>query len=109
LPTTSAWDNQIRGCVARLRALTGTAPDAPDLAALVGELVLKSPDFAGLWERYEVKGRKYATKSFPHPQVGDITLGFQAMHLEGTPDHDAMLLLDMTATHPAPNRTTQEH
>ncbi|NUP17415.1 MAG: helix-turn-helix domain-containing protein, partial [Streptomyces sp.] len=79
------WDNQIRGCVARLRALAGTDPDAPDLAALVGELVLKSPDFAGLWERYEVKGRKYATKSFHHPQVGDITLGFQAMHLEGTP------------------------
>ncbi|GAB2889259.1 helix-turn-helix transcriptional regulator [Streptomyces deserti] len=117
------WDNQIRGCVARLRALAGTDPDAPDLAALVGELVLKSPDFAGLWERYEVKGRKYATKSFHHPQVGDITLGFQAMHLEGTPgqrlgvytaepgtpDHDAMLLLDMTATQPAPDRTTREH
>ena len=40
------WDNQIRGCVARLRALAGTDPDAPDLAALVGELLLKSPDFA---------------------------------------------------------------
>ena len=26
------WDNQIRGCVARLRALAGTDPDAPDLA-----------------------------------------------------------------------------
>ncbi|MFE6489376.1 helix-turn-helix transcriptional regulator, partial [Streptomyces sp. NPDC057757] len=24
------WDNQIRGCVARLRALAGTDPDAPD-------------------------------------------------------------------------------
>lgn len=40
-------DNQIRGCVARLRALA----DAPDLTQLVGELLLKSPDFAGLWER----------------------------------------------------------
>ncbi|MFF2729849.1 helix-turn-helix transcriptional regulator [Streptomyces sp. NPDC058008] len=110
------WDNQIRGCVARLRALAGTDPDAPDLTRLVGELLLKSPDFAGLWERYEVTGRTYATKSFQHPQVGKITLGFQGMRLEGTPgqrmgvytaepgtpDHDAMLLLDMTASHTGP-------
>jgi transcriptional regulator with XRE-family HTH domain len=81
------WINQIRGCVARLRALAGTDPDAPDLAHLVGELLLKSPDFAGLWERYEVTGRKHTTKTFQHPQVGRITLGFQGMALEGTPGH----------------------
>ncbi|MEY9838064.1 helix-turn-helix transcriptional regulator [Streptacidiphilus sp. EB103A] len=105
------WENQIRGCVARLRALAGTDPDAPDLTRLVGELLLKSPDFAGLWERYEVTGRKNTTKTFQHPQVGTITLVFQGMALEGTPghrlgvytaepgtpDHDAVLLLDMTA------------
>ncbi|MGW6060287.1 helix-turn-helix transcriptional regulator [Streptomyces sp. NPDC055189] len=114
------WDNQIRGCVARLRALAGTDPDAPDLTTLVGELLLKSPDFAGLWERYDVTGRKYATKTFHHPTVGDLTLGFQAMQLEGTPgqrlgvyvaepgtpDHDAMLLLDLTAPRPADERST---
>jgi len=106
------WDNQIRGCVARLRALAGTEPDAPDLAALVGELLLKSPDFARLWERYDVTTRASAQKkTFHHPHVGTITLGFQGMQLEGTPgqrlgvyvaepgtpDHDAMILLDMTA------------
>ena len=50
-------------------------------------------------------------KTFHHPQVGTITLGFQGMQLEGTPgqrlgiylaepgtpDYDAMILLDMTA------------
>ena len=50
-----------------------------------------------------------------HPRVGTITLGFQAMALEGTsgqrlstyyaepgtPDYDAMVLLDMLATEPA--------
>jgi transcriptional regulator with XRE-family HTH domain len=109
----AGWDQQIRGCVARLRALAGTDPDAPDLAALVGELLLKSPDFARLWERYDVKGRTTAqhTKTFHHPHVGTITLTFQGMQLEGTPgqrlgvytaepgtpDHDAMTLLDLTA------------
>jgi len=116
------WDNQIRGCVARLRALAGTDPDASDLTQLVGELLLKSPDFAGLWERYEVTGRRHATKTFQHPQVGRITLAFQAMALEGTPghrmgvytaepgtpDHDAMLLLDMTASRD-PSGQRSEH
>lgn len=110
------WDNQIRGCVARLRALAGTDPDAPDLARLVGELLLKSPDFARLWERYDVRGHSEGRKTFHHPDVGDLTLGYQGLHLDGspghrmvayfaepgTPDHDAMILLDMTAAERVP-------
>jgi transcriptional regulator with XRE-family HTH domain len=105
------WNTQIRGCVARLRALAGTDPDAPDLARLVGELLVKSPDFARLWERYDVRAHRPGTKRFHHPQVGDLTLGYQSMQLDGTPgqrlvvyyadvaspDHDAMLLLDLLA------------
>ncbi|MEV5528740.1 helix-turn-helix transcriptional regulator [Streptomyces prunicolor] len=111
------WDRQITGCVARLRAIAGTAPDAPDLTNLVGELLLKSPDFAGLWERYEVTGRKPVQKTFHHPQVGTLTLTSQSLHIEGTPgqrigaytaepgspDHDALLLLDITAGVPSPS------
>ncbi|MFF2517211.1 helix-turn-helix transcriptional regulator [Streptomyces sp. NPDC058086] len=102
------WENQIRGCVARLRTLAGTDPDAPDLAGLVEELLLKSPDFARLWEAYDVKGHSSGRKAFHHPRVGDVTFGYQSMTLEGTdghrlvayhappgtPDYDAMLLLD---------------
>ncbi|WP_327312958.1 helix-turn-helix transcriptional regulator [Streptomyces sp. NBC_01235] len=112
------WDIQIRACIARLRALAGTAPDAPDLTTLVGELVLKSPDFARLWDRYDVTGRKATHKTFRHPQVGEVTLAAQSMELDGTPgrrlvayaaepgtpDHDALLLLDMTAPDPGPGR-----
>lgn len=68
----------------------------------MGELLLKSPDFAGLWERYEVTGRKHATKTFQHPQVGKITLGFQAMDLEGTPVSASA----STRPSPAPPTTT---
>ncbi|MGW1810266.1 MmyB family transcriptional regulator [Streptomyces sp. NPDC002078] len=101
--------------------MAGTDPDAPDLAQLVGELLLKSEDFARLWERYDVRAHRPGTKHFHHPQVGDPTLDYQSMLLEGTPghrlvayyadtaspDHDAMVLLDMLDTPRTPD--TADH
>ncbi|MGW1027858.1 helix-turn-helix transcriptional regulator [Streptomyces sp. NPDC002577] len=114
------WNNQIRGCVARLRALAGTDPDAPDLTRLAGELLLKSPEFARLWERYDIKGLSHGRKTFHHPEVGDLTLGYQTLELEGTPghrlityyaepgtpDYDALVLLDMLGSQPTPHEPT---
>ncbi|SDP82510.1 Helix-turn-helix domain-containing protein, partial [Streptomyces sp. cf386] len=111
------WATQVRGCVARLRALAGTDPDAPDLTRLAGELLLNSPEFARLWERYDIKGHSYGRKTFHHPEVGDLTLGHQSMQLEGTPghrlltyyaepgtpDYDALVLLDMLGSQPTPH------
>ncbi|WP_327394067.1 helix-turn-helix transcriptional regulator [Streptomyces phaeochromogenes] len=114
------WGNQVRGCVAHLRALAGTDPDSPDLTRLVGELLLKSPEFARLWERYDVRIRSYGRKTFHHPEVGELTLGFQSLRLEGTPghqllaynaepgtpEHDAVALLDLLAHEPASRPAT---
>lgn len=102
------WEQKARGCVAQLRAVAGSDPDAPDLAALVGELLVKSPDFGRLWNRYEVRRSGSGEKVFIHPEVGVITLAHETVDLNradgqrlivylaepGTPDHDAMLLLD---------------
>ncbi|NUQ97966.1 MAG: hypothetical protein HOY79_15910 [Streptomyces sp.] len=78
------WDTQLVGCVARLRALAGTDPDAPDLANLIGELLLKSPEFAKRWDRYQVTRSPHTRKpkTFRHPQVGEITLDFQGTRHE---------------------------
>lgn len=114
------WATQVRGCVARLRTLAGTDPDAPDLTRLAGELLLKSPEFARLWERYDIKGHSHGRKTFHHPDVGDLTLGYQSMELEGTPghrlityyaepgtaDHDALVLLDLLGSQSAPHAPT---
>ncbi|NUU23483.1 MAG: helix-turn-helix domain-containing protein, partial [Streptomycetaceae bacterium] len=70
--------------VAHLRAVAGADPDSPQLAALVGELLIKSPEFAQLWERYEVHERGGGTKTFDHPKVGLMTLAFEVMTLART-------------------------
>ncbi|WP_212990747.1 helix-turn-helix transcriptional regulator [Actinoplanes auranticolor] len=102
------WDASATGCIARLRALAGLEPDAPDLVLLVDELRSCSAEFARLWERYEVRPHRRDTKTLHHPRVGTVTLGIQSMRIEGTPghslliyhaepgtvDHDTMVLLD---------------
>jgi transcriptional regulator with XRE-family HTH domain len=103
------WEVKARACVAHLRAVAGTDPDAPDLTALVGELAVKSPDFSRMWERYDVRRVGYGQKTFRHPEVGTLTLAHEVMEINrtdgqrmvvytaepGSPDHDAMVLLDM--------------
>ena len=110
----------MRSCGARLRALAGTDPDTPDLTRPAGELLLNSPEFARLWERYDINGNAYGRKTFHHPEVGDLTLGYQSMELEGTPghrlvtyyaepgtaDYDALVPLDMLGSQPAPHQPT---
>jgi transcriptional regulator with XRE-family HTH domain len=102
------WEGQLRGCVTHLRALSSLEPDAPDVAMIVGELVMKSPEFARLWHRYDVRAHNRGRKSFHHADVGDLDLGYQSMSLNGTPgqaliayyakpgtaEHDALTLLD---------------
>ena len=108
------WEQKARGCVAQLRAVAGSDPDAPDLAALVGELLVKSPDFGRLWGRSRYGGPR-GDRVFRHPLVGAMTLAHETLDVNrangqrliaylaapGTPDHDAMVLLDRVAT-PAP-------
>ncbi|MER5806141.1 helix-turn-helix domain-containing protein [Streptomyces mirabilis] len=103
------WDEQARACVGRLRVLAGADPEAPDLTSLVEELLSKSREFTELWSRYDVKPHAQGIKTFHHPHVGELRLGYESMPLEGTPaqrfvvfyaepgsvDYDKMVLLDM--------------
>ncbi|MCX4828649.1 helix-turn-helix transcriptional regulator [Streptomyces sp. NBC_01016] len=102
------WEETVTASVAHLRAIGGTDADDPRMAALVGELLLKSPDFTRIWDRYDVHERSGGTKSFDHPKVGAMTLTFEVMQLArtggqrmvvyqapaGSPDEEAVLKLD---------------
>ena len=48
------WDEEAARAVAMLRILAGRFPDDPELAELVGELSMKSPEFAALWAKHPV-------------------------------------------------------
>ncbi|WP_309116552.1 helix-turn-helix transcriptional regulator [Saccharothrix sp.] len=105
------WEDQVRCCVAYLRASVERDPGTPALIGLVRELVLESPEFARLWKRQDVQGHPHGRRVLHHPDVGTITLRFQVMHLvgargwrtvtyyadPGTADHDGMVMLDMAA------------
>lgn len=97
-----SWRRMAEDCVAHLRTV---AADDPDLAALVSTLRAASPEFARLWQHYDVRVKSGSRRTFHHPAVGRFELtseiltapdgqrfvAFQAA--PGSPDHDAVTLL----------------
>ena len=77
------WEDRAASAVANLRTVTATDPEAPDLAALVAELLAASSDFARLWERHDVQRRRGEVKGFAHPRLGLVTLTLDVLYLEG--------------------------
>jgi hypothetical protein len=77
------WDEEAERAVASLRLVTGRYADDPRMVSLVGELSMKSPEFAALWSRHPVVTCASGTKSFHHPVVGHLELQFEMMELPG--------------------------
>lgn len=101
------WDESLNTTVSLLRTEAGRAPHDSDLTGLIGELVTRSDEFRTAWAKHNVRLHHSGRKSFQHPDVGRITLDFDAMDLPaqpgltltaytaapGTRDHDALSLL----------------
>lgn len=68
------WAAATAGVVAQLRATAGVEGDDPRLAALVGELTLKSDHFRKLSARHDIRRRQSTTTRLHHPDVGDLDL-----------------------------------
>ncbi len=80
------WDRVARDNVAVLRLAAGRYPDDPELAALIGELTVKSPEFARWWAAHDVLRRSHGTKRFRHPVVGELTISYEALTLPDDPE-----------------------
>lgn len=87
------WATEAKRAVASLRLLAGRYPDDPPLAELVGELSVKSAEFAALWSRHPVANCVSGVKRLRHPQLGELDVEFQALAL---PDDSGQRILTYT-------------
>jgi len=78
------WDRATAGVVGGLRAVAGTDAEDPHLAALVGELSLRSERFRTLWARADVGHRREGTSHMRHPEVGELRLRREKLDIPGT-------------------------
>ena len=80
------WDAVAAESVDYLRMYAGRYPDDPELAELVGELSIHSPEFREHWARHDVKDKSFGTKLLHHHLVGDISVRYETLQLPGDPD-----------------------
>ncbi len=79
------WDKAAHTAVGNLRASSSQFPQDERIERIVGELGVRSPAFAGLWARYEVRPRVQEDKHFRHPRVGEVRLHFEALAVTSAP------------------------
>ncbi|MFJ3877779.1 helix-turn-helix domain-containing protein [Streptomyces sp. NPDC090077] len=75
------WESKARAAVANLRYAAGRHPDDVLLGALVGELSMKSDEFATLWADHRVRPCTSAEQRMWHPLVGELTVTQQALRV----------------------------
>jgi transcriptional regulator with XRE-family HTH domain len=101
------WDTMADGAVNLLRTDAGRDPYDRGISDLVGELSTRSEEFRVRWAKHNVRLHYTGNKTFHHPVVGDLTIGYETMPLPadpglvltlytvepGSPSADAMTLL----------------
>ncbi|WP_249998633.1 helix-turn-helix transcriptional regulator [Actinoplanes sp. M2I2] len=85
------WERVARNTLGTLRAGSGDLVDDSRLTELVGELSLKSPDFRRLWARHDVRGKTHEAKQFRHHQVGELTLTYDSLTVDGATDQQLVV------------------
>ncbi|WP_328313285.1 helix-turn-helix transcriptional regulator [Streptomyces sp. NBC_00442] len=78
-------DHTARAVVGHLRATAGLDPDHPRLRDVVRELTGHSADFTRLWNAHEVQSKTQDAKHLLHPDVGPLTLTYQAFDVRAAP------------------------
>ena len=101
------WHSCAADTVAQLRKVAALFSEDEELARLIGELSVRSRDFAEMWARADVKDSNIGTVGFNHPLVGPLRLHKEQFRVAdgsgqlmvtlsaspGTDDHDRLRLL----------------
>ena len=88
------WEDEAALAVASLRYVAAQFADDRRLAELGGELSMNSPEFARLWAGHDVRLCTSGSKRFRHPEVGELELGYEVLHL---PEGNGQRILTHTA------------
>jgi len=108
------WERAAHSATGHLRLAEGHDPHDPRLLELLDELTRRSAAFRDLWSRHDVRGKTREPKLFRHPDVGVLTLGYEALDVRsdpglqlivyhapaGSPSAEALALLGSLAASP---------
>lgn len=86
------WKRKARAVVGNLRIAVGRHPDDPQLAALIGELTMKSPEFVALWADHRVAPCDAASYDLHHPVVGLVTVTQQTLAITRSPEQTVIVV-----------------
>jgi MmyB-like transcription regulator ligand binding domain len=81
------WHELARVHVAYLRLTAGRYPTDARLAELIGELTMRSDDFATMWATGDVADCTVGTMHLQHPTVGAASVDYQVWLQPDSPDH----------------------
>ncbi|MER7416033.1 helix-turn-helix transcriptional regulator [Micromonospora peucetia] len=81
------WDELARVHVAYLRLTAGRFPTDARLANLIGELTMRSDQFASMWATGEVADCTTGDMHLQHPTVGAVSIAYQVWLQPDSPDH----------------------
>ncbi|AOP47906.1 helix-turn-helix transcriptional regulator [Streptomyces lydicus] len=85
------WDRAAQATVAHLRQAAGFDPDDPRLNALIDTLTEHSTTFSTLWQAHTVRGKTRDAKTLNHPDVGPLTLTYQAFDVRDAPGQQLVI------------------
>ncbi|MEU0569796.1 helix-turn-helix transcriptional regulator [Nonomuraea sp. NPDC005983] len=81
------WEHYAKTHVGYLRLISGRHSDDRALAELIGELTMKSPEFAALWAGGDVRECTFGSRVLNHPKVGTLDVTYQVWLQPDQPDH----------------------
>ncbi|MGW4241304.1 helix-turn-helix transcriptional regulator [Nocardia sp. NPDC004722] len=108
------WERVARDYVHGLRMAAAAQPRNQRIASLIGELMMRSPEFSVWWSEHRVQERSTGLKRLHHPVVGDLELQYEVFASvadpgqslvvysaqSGSPSHERLRLLASWGSEP---------
>ncbi|RLP76780.1 XRE family transcriptional regulator [Mycetocola tolaasinivorans] len=97
------WQAEAEVAVGSLRYIAAQFPDDQRLHELIHDLNLHSTEFSRLWTEHTVQFCTSGTKMLRHPEVGDLDVDYEILHL---PEGEGQRILTHSTAPGTPAHTT---